>query len=134
MRVPERPTVRRGVPVPGLRFRPVPDEGGDQDIARLEVIPLEDDRHRAARLGVAVLDEPRMPEPLGALRVHDLIAVPRGDTDRLTDRPTEVNLLDEKLSALAIDLGDRGGQEPRDAVMYMTLVAVVDHLTGLQFS
>lgn len=98
----DRPELARlcgRVSIPGLWLGPVAHERGDENVVALVIIPLEDDRHRAARLGTAILDEPREPEPLGALCIHDLIITPRDNTDRLADRAAEVNLLDEKIPA-----------------------------------
>jgi hypothetical protein len=86
-----------GVAIPGLRLRLVSDEGGDENVQAVFLLRLlEDDDHCRTRFGLSVLDEPGEPETLGALCEHDLIVRPRGDADRLTDLPTEIDFLDEK--------------------------------------
>ena len=53
----------------------MPDESRDEDVVVLEVIPFENDHDLVARLGFAILDEPRMSEPLGPLSPDDLVGI-----------------------------------------------------------
>ena len=132
MRVPERQRVAVRVAIPGLRLRPFAHECGDQDIVVLEVILLQDDDHLVARLRRTVLDEPRVPEPLGPLGPDDFVRVRCRDADGFSNDSVERDLLDEKLPAFCVDASECGRQKPHNVAVDVRVVPVVDRLARRQ--
>jgi len=110
----------------------MPDESRDEDVVVLEVILFQNDHDFVARFGFAILDEPRMTEPLGPLCPDDLVRIRCGDADSVPDDSVERDLLYQELSTFRIDTRERSRQKLRDLAVDVRVEAVDDRLSRRQ--